>query len=464
MANVIVKTFTVNESIETPATLYPRSDGRWSSFQNTYAVWPTTGNEVKSYIIKRIFTAPYSGTYYFRSTVDNSGSVSVDGIAVGGTANFNQTPSPVAVTLTAGTHTLQFNVSNGGDVAGFACTISNTSNSVIWDTRTYAAATTPRIGRYLLTVPCRVSVTAHVWGAGGGGGGMDAGSQGGLGSPGMYNTHTFIVERNQQIEVIVGRHGAGGGSNAGGSPGGSGGLSRTAITGENAYSFNGGDGTAAGPSPSSGGGGGGGGASAILVDNSPVVVAGGGGGGGGAGNDGNGPYARRDATITNNTTGNTPSDYRGQNGQSKGGDGGGAGGGGGGYPGGRGGAVVSGDASGYAGQTGGNLPTTNPLTGEGTQYYQNGYATGGQRGGGNGQPGRVVIEITPLGTSAIKLFGTWRSVDETFVKVNGTWRSVDETFVKVDGTWRTVESAGDGLLSEFSDGSSNYGKIARPYS
>ena len=464
MANVVVKTFTVQESIETPATLYPRSDGRWSGFQNTYAVWPTRGNEVTSYIIKRVFTAPYTGIYYFRSTVDNSGTVYVDNSVVGGTANFNQTPSRVEVSLTQGRHILQFNVANGGDVAGFACTISNSSDSVIWDTRTYASASEPRIGRYTLTVPCQAQITAYVWGAGGGGGGMDAGSQGGLGSPGLFNTHTFTVSRNQTIEVVVGRQGAGGGSNTGGAPGGSGGLSRTSITGDQSLSLNGGDGTASGPAPYSGGGGGGGGASAVLVDNVPIVVAGGGGGGGGAGNDGNGPYARRDATIANNAIGSADTDLRGENGQPKGGDGGGAGGGGGGYPGGQGGAVVSGDASGYAGQSGGNLPANSAALGTDNKYYVSGIADGGARGGGNGQPGRVVLEIVPQGLMGVKAFGSWRSIDTVYTKVSGTWREVTEAFVKVNGRWRKIESASDNTISEFETASSNYGKIVRPYS
>jgi len=609
MANVIVKTFTIQESVESPATLYPRSDGRWGSFQNSYAVWPTTGNEVNSYVIRRIFNAPYTGTYYFRSTVDNSGSVTVDGTAVGGTANFNQTPSRVAVQLTAGDHILQFNVANGGDVAGFALTISNSSDSVIWNTRTYANASSPRIGRYTLTMPFRANITAYAWGAGGGGGGMDAGSYGGLGSNGLYNTHTFTVERGQAIEVIVGRQGSGGGSNTGGAPGGSGGLSRTAIAGDNEKSFNGGDGTASGPSPYSGGGGGGGGASVILVDDIPVLVAAGGGGGGGAGNDGNGPYARRDASINNNamlqqlvvvssnynlngrnwaanyftlnniqrnsierghnlavlnpstlvvesytrydtwvypttsgleaalnavpsgkiialfnadagaissaartilqnkygstlstTWGNLrrshafigiagasfapleafsdssvvsvskslaglpATEYRGENGQTKGGDGGGAGGGGGGYPGGQGGQVYPGDASGYAGQCGGNLPANAAITGTDSKYYQAGYAAGGQRGGGSGQPGLVVLEITPQSLAGIKVNGEWRSVGQTFVKVDGVWREVEEAFTKVKGRWRSVGGAGDRTSSEFTGSSSGYGKITRPYS
>jgi len=463
MANVIVKSFTIQGTVETPAKLYSRSDRRWSNFQNTYAVWPTSGNESASYTIRRFFTAPYTGTYYFRSTVDNGGTVYVDGNVVGGTASYNQTPSPVGVSLTAGSHTLQFDVSNGGDVAGFACTISNSSDAVIWDTRTYANANTVA-GRYALTMPYRASITVHAWGAGGGGGGMDAGSYGGVGSDGLYNTHTFAVEKGQLVEVDIGYHGSGGSSNSGGAPGGAGGSSRTYIGGDAAKSLNGGSGTAAGPAPYSGGGGGGGGASAVLVDNVPVLVAGGGGGGGGGGNDGNGPYERRDAAITNNATGAAGTDFRGENGQSKGGDGGGAGGGGGGYPGGQGGPVAGGDASGFAGQCGGNFPIYAASTGAGTKYYQAGFAGGGQRGGGNGQPGRVVLEITPLSLATVKVSGAWRSITEGFIKVSGEWRPIDEIYIKVRGRWRKVQSAGDRTLSNFESDTAYYGAVGRGFS
>jgi hypothetical protein len=459
----IIRTFTFQESIETPAILYPRSDGRWGGFQNTYAVWPTNGNEVNSYVIKRIFEAPYSGTYYFRSTVDNSGTIYVDNNVVGGTANFNQTPSPVAVTLSQGSHMLRFNVANGGDVAGFALAISNASDAVIWDTRTYATVTSPPYGRYNVVLPFRANITAHLWGAGGGGGGMDAGSQGGLGSPGLYNTHTFVANKGDILEVTVGNPGTGGASNTGGAPGGPGGASRVNINGDPVKSFNGGNGTAAGPVPYSGGGGGGGGATAVLVNNVAVAVAGGGGGGGGAGNDGNGPYARRDAVITNNATGASGSDYRGENGQTKGGDGGGAGGGGGGFPGGQGGAVAGGDSSGFCGQCGGNLPANTATTGIGTFYYQTGYAAGGQRGGGYGQAGRAVLEIVPIGLASIKVDNDWKQVPESFVKVAGTWREVSDIFIKVDDTWRKVENAGLADV-DLVGNASNYGSVVRSYS
>ena len=115
-----------------------RTDPRWSVFQNTYAVWPTTGNDMDAYTIYRYFNAPYSGTYYFRSSVDNSASIFVDGTLVEGTVNFDQTPNSVAKILSQGSHLLRFDVSNAGDVAGIAVAISNSSGQVIWDTRTFA--------------------------------------------------------------------------------------------------------------------------------------------------------------------------------------------------------------------------------------------------------------------------------------------------------------------------------------
>lgn len=334
---------------------------------------------------------------------------------------------------------------------------------VVWSTRSPSVGET---GRFAVTMPFKASITAYAWGAGGGGGGMDAGTLGGIGSPGLYNTASFSVNPGDYLEVFVGTGGRGGQSNAGGAAGGSGGKSRISIEGNNEYSFNGGAGSAAGPSPSSGAGGGGGGASGVLVNNQRVLVAGGGGGGGGAGNDGNGSsqYQRRDASIDNNANGVSGSDYRGENGQPKGGDGGGAGGGGGGYPGGRGGAVAEGDASGHAGQCGGNFPNiVSPSTGQNSEFYKPGYAGGGDRGGGNGQNGRVVLVFEPISLMAVKTLGFWKQVDEAFIKVNDTWADIDAVFIKSNDVWRPINDAGQGdvALTPFT---ADYGSSARDFS
>ena len=466
MTRKIVKTFIYQGSGEVPEVLYPRTDGRWASFQNGYAVWPTNGTEVTTYTIIRKFTAPYTGTYYFRSTVDNSATIYVDGVAIGGTANFNQNPSRVAVTLASGERQLKFVVSNAGDVAGFALTISNSSDSIIWDTRTYATPVSSKTSSYTVTMPFKAHITAKLWGAGGGGGGMDAGSYGGSGAPGLYNVYSFDVEIGDVLEVSVGSAGLGGSSNSGSAPGGRGGDARVNLDGTPQLSFNGGKGTAAGPSPYSGGGGGGGGATIVLKNGIPVVVAGGGAGGGGGGNDGNGAgqTTRRTATIANNANGLSVTDYRGENGQLKGGDGGGAGGGGGGYPGGQGGAVAGGDASGFCGQCGGNFPVRTPLPGEITSYNGVTYSLGGQAGGGNGAAGIAILEIEPISLLAVKTSGAWASIGTAYAKISGAWRPVEAIYTKVYGNWKQVNGVGDKTGVEFSGSGTNYGSVDRPFS
>jgi hypothetical protein len=273
------------------------------------------------------------------------------------------------------------------------------------------------------------------------------------------------VNQGDLLEVFVGDGGNGGGSNSGSARGGSAGLSRTNINGDATKSFNGGAGSAAGPRPYSGGGGGGGGASGVLVNNTPVLVAAGGGGGGGAGNDGNstGTYARRDAAISKNAIGAAGSDYRGENGQTKGGDGGGAGGGGGGYPGGQGGAAFGGDASGFAGQCGGNYPVFSATTGTNTPYYKSGFGAGGSRGGGTGQNGRVVLLIEPQSLVSVKVAGEWKQVQEAFVKVSGAWKDIDTIYIKINDSWKEITGTGQSDVTLV--GSTNsYGISTRSYS
>jgi hypothetical protein len=616
----IVKKFTFQpgSGADTPENLYPRSDGRWGSFQNAYAVWPTTDNQVASFTIKRTFTATYTGTYYFRSTVDNSASIYIDDVLIGGTANFNQTPARVAKTLTAGDHVLKFVVSNGGDVAGIAVTIGNSSDTLIWDTRTYASVTPdPDVGRYTLTMPFDGSVTMHLWGGGGGGGSNDGPGLvpiyvGGNGSPGLYNTHTINFSKDAVIEVVIG---SGGQPGISGRPqiGGVGGKSRINIDSQSNKSFNGGTG---GNGPVSGAGGGGGGATAVLVNGAVVAVAGGGGGGGGAGSktNVNGKHASIennamlgagsikvqssnfnvtrdpkttyidvngnhviygftrghtlavfnpvtlalesqqtfdtwntsnsnaltsalnavangkivaigsfDATTlsqatrnllnsqfggtrpdawgrsrishvfisvknggvtaieevsaattssgiisgTYNATGFTPTDYRGENGQSRGDDGGTGGAGGGGYPGGEGGKCNPGDSGANAGQTGGNLPASAAQTGTNSQYYVSNVASGGTNNN-KGNPGYAVLVFTAeadtVAVSAVKVAGTWRQVTAAYVKVSGAWRTITNSYIKRNGVWYPIRSTGDKTLTEFTEQTTNYGSVVRTHS
>lgn len=647
---IIQREFTVEAGQDTlPAVTLP---GAWSSFMNTYAIWPSdAGNSVT---IRREIDLQ-KGYYYVTGAVDNYGSVNIND-----QYNINLYNYDVNISRTAlgnntriyhagGPMKIRISATNTGGPRGVAVTISEESStqtwigpnqqiaqisvgSLAWSTRSPGTST---VGRYRVTMPFRANITAHVWGAGGGGGGMDAGTVGGIGAPGLYNTLNFQVDRGDTLEVFVGSRGIGGGSSAPSAPGGSAGASVTQIGGDTTKSFNGGAGTAAGPVPYSGGGGGGGGASGILVNNEVILVAGGGGGGGGAGNDGNGSaqYARRDASITNNAIGDynfgnkvidlaatssysynvsiqinqytaysnlpappaivgtliavtgfgtipsnqqtriltstskinlsslgvltywvnrgtesgwgqTPDngedlylqysvdnnnwitidqvknnvapniwlirspqipsgakvsggvflrfrqptqadsstgkrdtwafssvwagsptlDFRGENGQAKGGDGGGAGAGGGGYPGGQGGAVFGGDASGFAGQCGGNYPdNVSAATGTDSPYYKSGYAGGGNRGSGSGQNGRVFLLIEPISLMSVKVSDEWKQINEGFVKVAGSWRDIDTVYVKVDNVWREINGAGQGDVT-LAGNTQNYGTSVRSYS
>lgn len=291
----------------------------WSSYMNTYAVWPAGAGD--SVTIRRSLNLQ-AGNYYVTGTVDNYGSVNINGQYNINLYNFGDNISRTSVGNSrlvnhqGGLMTIVINATNTGGPRGVAVTISkavelsgfiygsgsSVVGDLVWSTRT---AGTSDNGRYVATMPFKANITAYAWGSGGGGGGNDSRTIGGLGSPGLYNTTFFQVDKGDLLEVFVGKGGSGGGSNSGGAPGGPAGTSRILINGDSTKSFNGGAGTASGPRPWSGGGGGGGGASGILVNNIPVLVAAGGGGGGGAGNDGNsaGTYARRDAAITKNAIG-----------------------------------------------------------------------------------------------------------------------------------------------------------------
>jgi hypothetical protein len=121
---------------ESPELFYDRSNGAWTSFMNTYAIWPNPFDGVQSYTIRRNFNAPYTGYYYLRSSVDNDASVYVDEKYYAGTVTYNVTPPAIAVYLYAGAHSVRADVVNFGGPGGFAFTVSNsTDTAVLWDTR-----------------------------------------------------------------------------------------------------------------------------------------------------------------------------------------------------------------------------------------------------------------------------------------------------------------------------------------
>ena len=490
----VVKEFTYDRLPNGTVGLVNRTLDVWPSFLNTYGVWPNYGNAVETHSLTFYWTVSQGGNYTFTGTCDNSFTWSIENAEIQSGQRFSgqvlsgnswqtvfsnvpRTPTyqynnryPPLVNLQpmsfrAGQRIkMTINVRNAGGPAAVAGTITNSNGAVEFHTR--QTITDTSTGRYANTFPFDASITAYIWGGGGGGGGNDAFSRGGRGSPGLYNTLSFVVSAGDTLEVAVGERGGGGrGDLRNGPPGGVGGNSRTNISSNSILSLNGGKGGRAGLSGASGAGGGGGGASVVLVNGTPVLIAGGGGGGGGAGLFGRrlGASLAHDAEIDNNAIGQTPTDYRGENGQDKIGDGGGGGAGGGGYPGGEGGSTAVQDVNGAAGQTGGNLPANSAATGVGTLYYKSGFAGGGSSGGGNGQDGRIVLEIEPVGILSTKVSGEWKQVPRIFVKVSGAWKTVSEAQVKVDGSWKKVEDSGRGDI-ELPTASGNYGTVVRSYS
>ena len=446
--------------------------GTWPNFLSDNGVWPNYSNGIETHTIIRYYTPTESGEHTLQATCDNNFKWSITGGTFTGqqvlSGNWWGNIYSTTQTFVAGTrYKFTWQVTNAGGPAGFAATVTAPAGGNNYNLANNLTVQAAAEGRYQTTLPVDASITAHIWGGGGGGGGNDAFSRGGRGSPGLYNTLSFTASAGDTLEVAVGQRGGGGkGDLRGGPPGGVGGLGRTDIDSDSTLSLNGGKGGRAGIGGASGAGGGGGGSSVVLVNGTPILIAGGGGGGGGAGLFGRllvSQPLRPDATIDNNAIGRTPTDYRGENGQDKSGDGGGGGAGGGGYPGGEGGGTVVGDKNGFAGETGGNLPTNSASTGADTLYYKSGFAGGGSSGGGNGQDGRIVLEIEPVGIVSTKVSGEWKQVPEIFVKVSGAWKTVSEAQIKVDGSWRKVEDSGRGDI-ELPTASGNYGTVVRSYS
>ena len=479
-----VREFVVDPYPQGRTNLVLRSDASWPTFLNNNAVWRNYSNTSVSYTIIRYYTPTESGVHTLQATAADNFKWSIDGgtftseqVLTGGDP---QNTFSDTVTFVAGTkYKFIWEVTNAGGAAGFAATVTAPGGGNDFNLKDNLTVTAVPSGRYSAVIPYDAEMVLHIWGAGGGGGGNDAFSRGGVGSPGLYQTLALTITQGDTLEVVVGQGGQGGiGDRPRAQSGGKAGFSRTNPSPDE-ISLNGGIGGKSGPSGASGSGGGGGGASAVLLNGDFVLIAGGGGGGGGAGLF---RAADPDASIGNNVIGATPSDYRGMNGLDKVGDGGGGGAGGGGYPGGTGGktnaifhqalfrggpgittTVSISDLPADPGKTGGNLPANSAATGVGTLYYKSGFAGGGSSGGGNGQDGRIVLEIEPVGLASTKVGGQWKQITEAFVKVSGAWKDVSAMQVKVDGKWRRIEAAGqtEGTLPVISG---NYGAVERVYS
>lgn len=195
-------------------------DGRWSSLLNTYGVWTTTGQDPVNETVSasRMWTAPYTGNYTLEFSVDDYGTVYIDGVAV---SSYNSWTATKTTTFSAsqGNRVITINAVNTGGPTGFAATIKDTDGNMIWNTRTQlspgagnpGASTTVTGGFGTLSVTGGTgggqasSRVAGSVGTGGSPNGVD-----GSGSTGGNNSATVIAGG-----TTLGPYGQGG---AGGSP------------------------------------------------------------------------------------------------------------------------------------------------------------------------------------------------------------------------------------------------------
>lgn len=73
------------------------------------------------------------------------------------------------------------------------------------------------------------TITAHLWGGGGGLGGSDAGSPGGNGTGGAYSRYQFVATEGDVLDIAVGGPGSNGQSSRGSAPGGAAGASYSLL-------------------------------------------------------------------------------------------------------------------------------------------------------------------------------------------------------------------------------------------
>ena len=176
----------------TGGDLYPVDlSWAWGNFINTYGVWVTArgADDGQPKIVQRVFNAPYSGTYTVEYAADNAMRFSIDGTLVAVTTDFSG--SSFATTyMSRGEHVFRFEIQNYGAMsnwynnpAGFALTIRDSSNTLIWDTRTYRLMNS---GNSLVRVQAGGTAADGQNGGtyGGGGGGRDTDGGGGQGGQG----------------------------------------------------------------------------------------------------------------------------------------------------------------------------------------------------------------------------------------------------------------------------------------
>ena len=115
-----------------PARFYPggQTNPAWSSLLNTYSVWQGNGTYTWSVFF------PVTTNYVISSSIDNYGSIFIDGTKVLDVPTFSAVYN-ATTSVTAGWHTITITAVDTGVVGSLAATIRQTSTSgpIIWTTR-----------------------------------------------------------------------------------------------------------------------------------------------------------------------------------------------------------------------------------------------------------------------------------------------------------------------------------------
>lgn len=237
---------TPEESIVSPdlyAVSYPTA---WSSFMDAHAVW--VDSEVNSYVGKtqtsyRLFNPNTAGYYTLAYQGASTVTAYIDSATIGTISNSSGAPATANVYLSNDQHVLRFdtfNTSSNSDAAwsanpaGWAATLTDQTNAVVWDTATtlaqetiyYTPYTFPGIDprsalsasygspntSYTYKVPSNVTqLTVKLWGAGGAGGpNLNGISKCFPGGAGAFVQATIPVIPGETLGVYVGGGGLAG--------------------------------------------------------------------------------------------------------------------------------------------------------------------------------------------------------------------------------------------------------------
>ena len=205
--------------------VFPVSNSGWGSFLNTYGVWENGGyatNFSRSYTVN----FPVSASYTFTFSVDNYGTVLLDGVPVisrsGSDPSNYRSSFQTTITVSAGNHTISIQAVNTGGPGGVGLAISRTTGFSGGRGGNAGPAGSSGGGgggggATALFIN-NVVVAAAGGGGGGGGGGNYGGGQSAPGTPGT----TAGVYNGQNGQDHPGDGGGGGGA-GGGWQGGNGG-------------------------------------------------------------------------------------------------------------------------------------------------------------------------------------------------------------------------------------------------